>query len=116
MLASSTALIIWFIATPACPQRVSRKYIGLWKPKSVTPRLVKKICLYLALLCLRWKKASTIVLLKRRPTRHASRKDDSMTDAFLTVLAIGGGVSLALVLAGLVSDGLLPWLERKFQK
>lgn len=39
-----------------------------------------------------------------------------MTDAFLTVLAIGGGVSLALVLAGLVSDGLLPWLERKFQK
>ena len=39
-----------------------------------------------------------------------------MTDAFLTVLAIGGGVSLALVLAGLVSDVIWPWLEGKFQK
>lgn len=39
-----------------------------------------------------------------------------MTNAFLTVLAIAGGVSMAFVLAGLVSDGLLPWLERKFQK
>ena len=39
-----------------------------------------------------------------------------MINAFLTVLAIGGGVSLALVLAGLVSDVIWPWLEGKFQK
>lgn len=39
-----------------------------------------------------------------------------MTDALLAILGIVGGVSLALVLAGMVSDGLLPWLERKFQK
>lgn len=37
-----------------------------------------------------------------------------MTDAFLAVLAIAGWVSVALVLAGLVSDGLLPWLERRY--
>lgn len=35
-----------------------------------------------------------------------------MIDALLAVLGITGGVSLAFVLAGLVSDGLLPWLDR----
>lgn len=39
-----------------------------------------------------------------------------MIDSFLTVLAIAGGVSLALVMAGLVSDVIWPWLEGKFQK
>lgn len=39
-----------------------------------------------------------------------------MTNALLAVLAIGGGVSLAMVLAGLVSDVIWPWLEGKFQK
>ena len=39
-----------------------------------------------------------------------------MINAFLAVLALGGGVSLALVLAGLVSDVIWPWLEGKFQK
>ena len=39
-----------------------------------------------------------------------------MTNAFLAVMGIGGGVSLALVLAGLVSDVIWPWLEGKFQK
>ena len=39
-----------------------------------------------------------------------------MIDAFIVVMGIAGGVSMAFVLAGLVSDGLLPWLERKFQK
>lgn len=49
-------------------------------------------------------------------TYNTTAEETSMIDAFLTVLAIAGGVSLAFVLAGLVSDGLLPWLERKFQK
>lgn len=34
-----------------------------------------------------------------------------MVYAFLAVIAIAGGVSGALVIAGLVSDLLLPWLE-----
>lgn len=38
-----------------------------------------------------------------------------LTDAFLAVLAIAGGISIALMLAGLVSDGLLPWFVRRFQ-
>lgn len=49
-------------------------------------------------------------------TYNTTAEETSMIDAFLTVLAIAGGVSMAFVLAGLVSDGLLPWLERKFQK
>lgn len=39
-----------------------------------------------------------------------------MTNAFLAVMGIVGGVSLALVMAGLVSDVIWPWLEGKFQK
>lgn len=35
-----------------------------------------------------------------------------MVYAFLAVLAIAGGVSMALMLAGLISDWLWPWLER----
>lgn len=35
-----------------------------------------------------------------------------MIDAFLAVMGIVGGVSLALVFAGIISDGLLPLLER----
>ena len=39
-----------------------------------------------------------------------------MIDAALIVLSLAGGISLALFLAGLFSDVILPWLERKFQK
>lgn len=39
-----------------------------------------------------------------------------MIEAFLAVIGLAGGVSLALVMAGLFSDVILPWLERKFQK
>lgn len=39
-----------------------------------------------------------------------------MTDALLVVLALAGGISMALVAAGLVSDCLLPFIERKFTK